>query len=168
MTSIRLRPVLLSLALTFFFSPVSAQTTDNYEPGPDSKLQAGVPRGEILKFTFDKSNSSPAPRAIIGSTTEFIADSKRGNGNAFGPDGRLYAVAMGETKVFAYDADGKPATIVEGWVGNDITVAHNGNVYVTNPPADNENAPSKVWPIRPNGEKIDTGLEIREWRDALS
>src|SRR5262245_6044694 len=36
-----------------------AQTTDNYEPGPDSKPQAGVPKGEVLKFTFDKSKIFP-------------------------------------------------------------------------------------------------------------
>src|SRR5207237_8968199 len=59
MTSIRLSHIFFSLALAVFFSPVSAQTTDNYQPGPDSKPQAGVPKGEILKFTFDKSKIFP-------------------------------------------------------------------------------------------------------------
>src|SRR6266581_403893 len=59
MRSIRLRPVFFSLALACFFSPVSPQTTDNYQPGPDSKLQVGVPKGEVLKFTFDKSKIFP-------------------------------------------------------------------------------------------------------------
>src|SRR5437588_2144458 len=59
MTSIRLSHLFFSLALAVFFSPVSAQTTDNYEPGPDSKPQAGVPKGEVLKFTFDKSKIYP-------------------------------------------------------------------------------------------------------------
>ena len=41
--------LLLLLALT-----VSAQqTTDNYPPGLDSQPQAGVPKGEIIKLTFD-------------------------------------------------------------------------------------------------------------------
>ncbi len=68
---------------------------------------------------------------------------------------------MGEQKVFVYDSDGKATTLAEGWVGNDITVAHNGNIYITNPPADNAIAPSKVWLIKPNGEKtvVDTGLK---------
>ena len=116
-------------------------------------------KGEV--FFNDVTNSKTYKIGLDNKVTEFIADSRRGNGNAFGPDGRLYAVAMGEQKVFAYDADRKPTTIADGWVGNDITVAHNGNVYVTNPPADNENAPSKVWLIKPNGEKIvvDTGLK---------
>ena len=116
-------------------------------------------KGEV--FFNDVTNSKTYKIGLDNRVTEFIADSKRGNGNAFGPDGRLYAVAMGEKKVFAYDADGKPTTIADGWVGNDITVAHNGNGYVTNPPGDNENAPSKVWLIKPNGERIvvDTGLK---------
>jgi sugar lactone lactonase YvrE/enterochelin esterase-like enzyme len=116
-------------------------------------------KGEV--FFNDVTNSKTYKIGLDNKVTEFIADSKRGNGNAFGPDGRLYSVAMGEKKVFAYDADGKPTTIADGWVGNDITVAHNGNVYITNPPGDNENAPSKVWLIKPNGEKIvvDTGLK---------
>jgi len=42
-----------------------AQTTDNYEPGPDSKPQPGVPKGEVLKFTFDKSKIFP------GTTREY-------------------------------------------------------------------------------------------------
>src|SRR5205085_12311977 len=38
---------------------IAAQTTDNYQPGPDSKSQEGVPRGEVIKFTFDKSKIFP-------------------------------------------------------------------------------------------------------------
>jgi gluconolactonase len=116
-------------------------------------------KGEV--FFNDVTNSKTYKISLDNKVTEFIADSKRGNGQAFGPDGRLYAVAMGEQKVLVYDADGKATSIAEGWIGNDITVAHNGNVYVTNPPADNANAPSKVWLIKPNGEKVvvDTGLK---------
>jgi sugar lactone lactonase YvrE len=40
-------------------------------------------------------------------------------------------------------------------------VAHNGNIYVTNPPAGNSNDESKVWLIKPGGEKtvVDTGIK---------
>ncbi len=115
-------------------------------------------KGEI--FFNDVTNSKTYKIGLDNKVAEFIADSKRGNGQAFGPDGKLYAVAMGEKKVFAYH-DGKQEVVAEGWIGNDITVAHNGNIYVTNPPADNEIAPSKVWLIKPNGEKmvVDTGLK---------
>src|SRR5258708_31135219 len=49
-----------ALIISFFLVIiVSAQTTDNYQPGPDSKPQEGVPKGEILKFTFDQSKIFP-------------------------------------------------------------------------------------------------------------
>ena len=55
-----------SLVLALFLKlTVSAQITDNYQPGPDSKVQPGVPKGEILKFTFDKSRMFP------GTTREY-------------------------------------------------------------------------------------------------
>src|SRR5260370_33574940 len=50
----------LSLSLLILIlSSVSAQTTDNYVPGPDSKPQPGVPKGEVLKFSFNKSKIFP-------------------------------------------------------------------------------------------------------------
>jgi len=115
--------------------------------------------GEV--FFNDVTKSKTYKIGLDNKTTEFIADSKKGNGAAFGPDGRLYVVASGAQKVLAYDPNGKMSVIAEGFVGNDLVVANNGNVYVTNPPADNEIAPSKVWLIKPNGEKlvVDTGLK---------
>jgi gluconolactonase len=116
-------------------------------------------QGEV--FFNDVTTSKTYKIGLDNKVTQFVADSKRGNGQAFAPDGRLFAVSMGEQKVVAYDRDGKASVIAEGFVGNDIVVAYNGNAYVTNPPADNENAPSKVWLIKPNGEKriVDTGLK---------
>src|SRR3954463_9483967 len=59
-TSMKLTRAIFSLALSFLLlNAVAAQTTDNYQPGPDSKPQEGVPKGEVLKFTFDKSKIFP-------------------------------------------------------------------------------------------------------------
>jgi len=56
----KLAQALLSpLFVLFLFLGVSAQTTDNYIPGPDSKPQPGVPKGDVVKFTFDKSKVFP-------------------------------------------------------------------------------------------------------------
>jgi len=108
----------------------------------------------------DVPNSKTYRIGLDGKVSLSIADSKRANGQAFGPDDRLYAVASGEEKIIAYDADYKPTVIADGIAGNDIVVAHNGNVYVTHPPANNSNDPSKVWLIKPGGEKqvVDTGV----------
>jgi gluconolactonase len=115
-------------------------------------------RGEI--FFTDIPASKAYKIGLDGKTSVFAEDSKRSYGQAFGPDGRIYAVATGVQKVVAYDSSGKASTIAEGFVGNDIVVAHNGNIYVTNPPASGSNDPSKVWLIKPAGEKkvVDTGL----------
>ena len=97
-----------------------------------------------------------------GKPAEFIADTKRANGQAFGPDGRLYAVATGTREILAYTADGKPTVIATEIAGNDLVVAHNGKLYVTNPPAGGSNEPSKIWLIKPDGTKqvVDTGLKF--------
>jgi gluconolactonase len=114
-------------------------------------------KGEV--FFTDIPNSKAYKIDLDGKVAEFIADTKRANGQAFGPDGRLYSVATGEQKILVYDDQGKAGVIAEGIAGNDIVVAHNGNIYVTNPGSNNR-TPSKVWLIRPGGEKVevDTGL----------
>jgi gluconolactonase len=137
-------------------------------------------KGEV--FFNDITNSKTYKIGLDGKVSQVLDDSKKGNGQAFGPDGRLYAVAMSEQKIVAYDLERtipsvssnpkahgaqtandlipKARVLAEGWVGNDIVVAHNGNIYVTNPPPDNSNDPSKIWLIKPNGEKsvVDNGI----------
>jgi sugar lactone lactonase YvrE len=112
-------------------------------------------------------NDIPASRTLKiglnGNVSTFVTDSKRANGQAFGPDGRLYAVSGAEQKVVVYDAEGKPVEVAQGIAGNDIVVANNGNIYVTNPPPSNSTESSKVWLITQSGstwEKrvVDTGL----------
>src|SRR5262249_53006554 len=63
-----------------------------------------------------------------GKVSIFIDDSKKGDGQAFGPDGRLYAVAGGANQVIAYGPDGKADVIADGFRGNDLVVRHDGGV----------------------------------------
>jgi gluconolactonase len=115
-------------------------------------------KGEV--FFTDIPNSKAYRIGADGKIAEFIADTKRANGQAFGPDGRLYSVATGEQKILAYDEQGNASVIAEGIAGNDIVVAHNGNIYVTNPGSNNR-TPSKVWLIRPGGEKVEVDAGLR-------
>ncbi len=114
-------------------------------------------KGEV--FFTDILASKTYKISLDGKVTEFIQDTKRGNGQAFGPGGELYVVASGDEKILKYDANGNPTVVAEGIRGNDIVVASNGNIYVTHP---NVGAPdqSRIWLIKPNGEKsvVDTGL----------
>ncbi len=98
--------------------------------------------------------------ALDGKISVVVADSKRGDGQAFGPDGRLYAVASGTDQIIAYDADAKATVIADGFKGNDLVVRHDGLIYVTE--SGLEAKPSKVWLIKQTGEKrvVDTGLKF--------
>ena len=39
---------------------VSLPAADDYQPGPDSRPQEGVPKGEVIKGEFDQSKVFPA------------------------------------------------------------------------------------------------------------
>jgi sugar lactone lactonase YvrE/enterochelin esterase-like enzyme len=110
-------------------------------------------------------NDIPASKtyriAADGKVETFASDSKRANGQAIGPDGRIYAVATGAGEILAYDADGKASVVAEGIKGNDLIVRHDGKIYVTEPSTDGTPS-SKVWLVRPGGEKtvVDEGLKF--------
>ncbi len=145
----------------------SPQLQEILIPGEDWKLV-----GEGYKFTEgpsvnakgevfynDVGASKTFKLGLDGQVTEFLADSKRGDGQAFGPDGRLYANAGATEQVLAWDADGKSTVIADGFKGNDIVVRHDGSLFATAPFV----APdSKVWYVSPKGEKkiVDSGLKF--------
>lgn len=116
-------------------------------------------QGEV--FFNDVPNSKTYKVGLDGKVSVFLDDTKRGDGQAFGPDGRLYSVAGGADQVIAYDAAGKPTVIADGFRGNDLVVRHDGSLYVTHPGWDGKE-PSKVWYVSPKGEKrvVDTGLRF--------
>ena len=155
--------------------PVSAGTSKNGTlsdillPGDDWELvseghrftegPAANDAGEVL---FNDVPSGKTYRiGTDGKVSEFLANSKRGDGQAFGPDGRLYAAAAETKQILAWNTEGTATPIADGFRGNDVVVAHNGNVYVTEP-AWGGTGKSKVWLIRPDGEKVvvDTGLKF--------
>ena len=55
---------------------------------------------------------------------------------------------------------GKETVIADSISGNDIVVAHNGNIYVTAP--DGIDKPSRLYLIHPDGKKeiVDEGLKF--------
>jgi sugar lactone lactonase YvrE len=147
----------------------SNQLKEILVPGEDWKLVAEGykftegpcvnEKGEV--FYNDVPNSKTYKVGLDGKLSVFLEDSKKGDGQAFGPDGRLYAVAGAADQIVAYDAAGKATVIAEGFKGNDLVVLHNGGMYVTNP-GWNGTDPSKIWYISPTGEKkvVDTGLRF--------
>jgi len=118
-------------------------------------------KGEV--FFNDIPNNKTHKIGLDGKVSEFIANSKRANGQRLGPDGRIYAAVMDANQIVAYDATGKSAVVADGFRANDLVVAHNGNIYATDPNWTGANTnTSKVWLIRPDGKKqvVDTGLKF--------
>lgn len=115
-------------------------------------------KGEV--FYNDVGASKTFKVGLDGKLTEFLADSKRGDGQAFGPDGRLYANAGATEQLLAWDAEGKSTVFADGFKGNDLVVRHDGSVYATAPFKNPNN--SEVWYVSPKGEKkiVDTGLKF--------
>jgi sugar lactone lactonase YvrE/enterochelin esterase-like enzyme len=115
--------------------------------------------GEV--FYNDVPESKTFKVSLDGKVGVFLSDTKKGDGQAFGPDGRLYAVAGGAEQILAWDAAGKSTVITDGFRGNDLVVRHDGGIYVTNP-GWNGTDPSQVWYISPKGEKkvVDKGLRF--------
>jgi sugar lactone lactonase YvrE/enterochelin esterase-like enzyme len=130
-----------------------------FTEGPAASAQ-----GEV--YFNDIPNNKTYKIGLDGKVTEFLADSKRANGQSFGPDGRLYAVAAGAEQVVAYEAgsagvSGKSAVIAQGFRGNDLVVLHDGSLYVTEPGGTRPEG-SKVWHVSSKGEAkvVDTGLKF--------
>jgi sugar lactone lactonase YvrE/enterochelin esterase-like enzyme len=145
----------------------SPQLKDILIPGEGWKLV-----GEGYKFTegpatgakgdvfFNDVGASKTYKVVDGKPVEWLADSKRGDGQRFGPDGKLYANAGAESKILAWDAEGKATEFADGFRGNDLVVLNSGAIYATDPFGTPNN--SKVYHLSPKGEKkvVDTGLKF--------
>ncbi len=119
-------------------------------------------RGEV--FFCDTNGEKTYKIGLDGVIRPVLTESHHITGQAFGPDGRLYATVGNMPGVVSYGPDGlgPPKVLAQGFRGNDLVVAHTGNVYVTNPPARTSVDPSKVWLIRPDGtsQVVDTGIRF--------
>lgn len=87
-------------------------------------------------------------------------NAKKASGTSFGPDGKRYVAAGATNQILSYDASGKETVVADSISGNDLVVASNGNIYVTSP--DGTQKPSKIYLVRPGGEKVivDQGIKF--------
>jgi len=115
-------------------------------------------QGEV--FYQDIPNSKTYKAGPDGKISILPLDAKKASGTCFGADGKRYVVAGSTKQILSYDANEKESIVADSIAGNDLVVAKNGNVYVTVP--DGTEKPSKVYLIRPNGQKIivDEGLRF--------
>jgi len=113
--------------------------------------------GEV--YYQDIPNSKTYKVGLDGKLVTLPLDAKKSSGTCFGADGKRYVVG-GTKQILSYDANEKESVVADNISGNDLVMAKNGNLYVTAP--DGSQNPSKIWLIRPNGEKIvvDEGLKF--------
>jgi gluconolactonase len=106
-----------------------------------------VPRSETFKIGHD------------GKPVLLYSNANKASGTAFGPDGAYYTAAGGSKQVLKYSGSNKAEVIADSLSGNDIIVAHNGNVYLTAPIWPNA---GKLFLVRKSGEKVqlDEGLKF--------
>ncbi len=114
--------------------------------------------GEV--FYQDIPTSKTYKVDINGKLVALKLDAKRASGTSFGPDGKRYVAAGGTKQILSYDAEEKEAVVADSIAGNDLVVANNGNIYVTEP--DGTQKPSKILLVRPGGEKlvVDEGIKF--------
>lgn len=154
-------------------TPVSTMPTKNQYlsdiliPGEDWELVAQEYKftegtavnavGEV--FYQDIPASKTYKVGLDDKVTTLNIDAKKTSGTSFGPDGKRYATAGGSKQILRYDAQENAAVIADNIAGNDLVVANNGNIYITEP--DGSDRPGKIYLIRPNGEKlvVDEGVK---------
>ncbi len=97
---------------------------------------------------------------LDGKVAPFSTDSKMAAGQAFGPDGTLFATSAAGPEILAFDAAAKRKVVADGIRGNDLVALHNGNLYVTEP-GGALHGRSRLWLVKPTGEKkiVDEGLK---------
>jgi gluconolactonase len=114
-------------------------------------------RGEVF---FSETHSNRIWKITTDGQRELFATNAIGvDGEAFGPDGRLYTVSMNSKELVAYDADGNATVMATNLNGNDIAIAHNGDMYMTDPMTYATSKDNKVWLVKPNGSRqlVDSG-----------
>jgi gluconolactonase len=150
----------------------SPQLQEILVPGEDWKLVGegygfteGAASDKEGRFYFNQVGASKTYRVgEDGKPVLFLENTKNGDGQCLAPDGRLVQVAAGAEALWAYDlGQPKPTAtpIATGFHGNDMAIRHDGTMYVTHP-GWNGSDPSRIWMVKPNGEKVvvDEGLKF--------
>jgi gluconolactonase len=107
-------------------------------------------KGEI--FLVDAGKSRPLRIASDGSLAELAAGPQTDGDQAFGPDGRRYALAHHGQQIVACDHAGQATVIADGLQGCHLVVRHDGLIYVSQWGEDDEST-GRIWLIKPNGNK---------------
>ena len=119
--------------------------------------------GEV--FFQDIPNAKTYKIGLDGKVVLLPFDSKRASGTTFKENGDMITITSGwggypVKQVISYDTKLNAKILIDSLVGNDILIAKNGNIYLTQP--DGREKPSKIYLVKPNGEKlvVDEGIKF--------
>ena len=107
-------------------------------------------QGDVY-FSDSKSHTLHRIRAD-GRPDGFSRDVPDMGGEAFGPDGTLYATVPSAGEIVAFDTHGASRTLASGIRGGRLLATSGGQIYVNEPGAHAEE-PGSIWRIDPNGER---------------
>ena len=120
-------------------------------------------KGEV--FFQDIPNSKTYKVTSNGKAEVYLADSKKASGTTFTTSGEMLAITGGWSEpptkqLHRYKTPARYDVVADEMPGNDVTIAFNGNIYVTSP--DGRERPSKLYLIKPDGTKhiVDEGLKF--------
>jgi gluconolactonase len=129
--------------------------------GSDYRFTEGIAVNATGQVFFqDIANSKTYQADLSGKLKLLDLDAKKASGTSFTTDGRRVVTAGGTKQVISYDRTGKQAILADSLTGNDLVVGKNGNIYITQP--DGMERPSKIYLLKPNGERlvVDEGLRF--------
>ena len=120
-------------------------------------------KGEV--FFQDIPNAKTYKIGLDNKLELYIADSKKASGTTFSSDGEMITITGGWSEpptkqVHRYKTSKAYTIVADETPGNDISMAYNGNIYITSP--DGRENPSKLYLIKPNGQRslVDEGLKF--------
>ena len=120
-------------------------------------------KGEV--FFQDIPNAKTYKIGIDNKLELYITDSKKASGTTFSTTGDMITNTGGwseppSKQVISYKDAKTIKLVADGISSNDLIMAFNGNIYMTSP--DGREKPSKLYLIRPNGERVvvDEGLKF--------
>jgi gluconolactonase len=118
--------------------------------------------GEVFFQDIPKSKTYKV--GIDGKPTLLINESKCASGTSFSTNGDMITITSGwgctARQIIKYDKQMRASVLADSMGRNDIIIANNGNIYLTQP--DGREKPSKLYLVRPNGERlvVDEGIKF--------
>lgn len=160
------KPVAKGISKNQFLSEILLDNADWELVGEGYTFTEGIVANAAGEVFFQDIPNAKTYKIGLDDKVQLLPfDSKRASGTTFGDNGEMVTVTSGwggypVKQVIGYDKNLKARIWADSLVGNDIIMAKNGNIYLTQP--DGRERPSKLYLLKPNGQKIvvDEGIKF--------